>query len=88
MLDLSELGELRKSRGLTQAELAETLGVSQPNIAKIEISAKSPHAGSIYFSTLGGYIAALGGKLEVRAVFDDHPEEEVTVEGSRDVRDS
>lgn len=40
LLDLAELAELRKSRGITQAELAERLGVSQPNIAKIEAAAR------------------------------------------------
>jgi transcriptional regulator with XRE-family HTH domain len=57
-------------------ELAERLGVSQPNVSKLEAAAASPHAGAIYLSTLGGYIAALGGHLGVRAVF---PEDDVVV---------
>jgi DNA-binding XRE family transcriptional regulator len=73
------LAELREARGLTQAELAERLGVSQPNVSKLEAAAASPHAGAIYLSTLGGYIAALGGHLEVRAVFPEHPEDDVAV---------
>jgi hypothetical protein len=60
--------ELREANGLTQAELAERLGVSQPNVSKLEAVAASPHARAIYHSTLGGYIAALGGHLEVRAI--------------------
>ena len=59
--------------------LAERLGVSQPNVSKLEAAAASPHAGAIYLSTLGGYIAALGGHLEVRAVFPEHPEDDVAV---------
>ena len=62
------LADLREARGVTQAELAGALGVSQPNISKLE------GKGDIRLSTLGGYVAALGGRLEVRAVFPDHPE--------------
>jgi DNA-binding transcriptional regulator YiaG len=73
------LAELREAKGLTQAELAERLGVSQPNVSKLEAAAASPQGGAIYLSTLGGYIAALGGHLEVRAVFPGHPEDNVAV---------
>jgi DNA-binding transcriptional regulator YiaG len=73
------LAELREAKGLTQSELAARLGVSQPNVSKLEAAAASPHAGAIYLSTLGGYIAALGGHLEVRAVFPEHPEDDVAV---------
>lgn len=76
---LLNLAELREAKGLTQSELAARLGVSQPNVSKIEAAVASPHAGAIYLSTLGGYIAALGGHLEVRAVFPDHPEDDVAV---------
>jgi predicted XRE-type DNA-binding protein len=76
---LLNLAELREAKGLTQAELAERLGVSQPNVSKLEAAAASPHTGAIYLSTLGGYIAALGGHLEVRAVFPEHPEDDVAV---------
>ncbi len=80
LLDLAELAELRRERGLTQAGIAERLGVSQPNVARIEAAAGSPHASAIYLSTIGGYIAALGGHLEVRAVFPENPENDVVVE--------
>ena len=59
------LDEIRKARQLTQAKLAETLGVNQGEISKIE------HRTDIYLSTLAGYVEALGGKLEIRAVFPD-----------------
>jgi DNA-binding XRE family transcriptional regulator len=71
---LLTLADLRRSQGLTQAELAHLLGVSQPNVSKIE------HGDEVHLSTLGGYIAALGGRLEVRAVFKDHPEHDVTID--------
>ena len=78
------LAELREAKGLTQAELAERLGVSQPNVSKLEAAAASPHTGAIYLSTLGGYIAALGGHLEVRAVFPEHPEDDVAIAVGRE----
>src|SRR5262245_1695557 len=59
------LEEVRKARQMTQAKLAEVLGVNQGEISKIE------HRTDIYISTLAGYVEALGGKLEIRAVFPD-----------------
>lgn len=71
---LLTLADLRRSHGLTQTELAQLLNVSQPNVSKIE------HGEEVQLSTLGGYIAALGGRLEVRAIFEDHPEHDVTID--------
>lgn len=67
------LAELRESRGVTQAELAGSLGVSQPNVSKIERN------DDLHLSTLSGYVAALGGQLEVNVVFPDHPEQTVSI---------
>lgn len=64
-LDAAELTRLREARGMTQREVAETLAVSQANISRIE------HEDDLYLSTLSGYVAALGGRLELRAVFPD-----------------
>jgi Helix-turn-helix. len=58
------LGPLRKHRKTSQADVAKRLAVSQANISQIE-------RGDVKISTLAGYVGALGGKLEVRAVFDD-----------------
>jgi DNA-binding XRE family transcriptional regulator len=60
-----DLARLRQHRRVTQATVAEALDVSQPNISRIEAQ------DDIRLSTLGHYLAALGGRLEVRAVFDD-----------------
>lgn len=62
---LLRLADLRESRGATQAELAGQLGVSQPNISKIEGKE------DLYLSTIRGYVEALGGHLELKAVFPD-----------------
>ena len=59
------LEEIRKARQMTQVKLAEALGVNQGEVSKIE------HRTDIYLSTLAGYLEALGGKLEIRAVFPD-----------------
>ena len=65
MRDVLAIEELRAGRNLTQEQLAQALGVSQANVSQIE------HQDNIYLRTLSNYIAALGGHLEVRAVFPD-----------------
>lgn len=59
------LVEIRESRKATQVQLAELMGTTQANISRIE-KTDNP-----YLSTLAGYVAGLGGRLEVNAVFDD-----------------
>jgi transcriptional regulator with XRE-family HTH domain len=59
------LDELRAARELTQQQLARTLGVNQPAVSRIESKA------DMYVSTLANFVKAMGGKLEIRAVFPD-----------------
>ena len=59
------LDELRKLREMTQLQLGEALGVHQSEISKIE------HRSDMCVSTLVEYVEALGGHLEIRAVFPD-----------------
>ena len=59
------LDELRKMREMTQWQLGEVLGVHQSEVSKIE------HRSDICVSTLVEYVEALGGHLEIRAVFPD-----------------
>jgi len=59
------LTELRKIREVTQNELAEALGVRQPSVSRVE------HTDDLQLSTLRGYVEALGGRVEVAAVFGD-----------------
>jgi transcriptional regulator with XRE-family HTH domain len=63
--DALALRELRAGRGVTQVELASRLGKSQGNVSELE------RREDVYLSSLREYIEALGGRLEVTAVFDD-----------------
>ncbi len=63
--DALALAELRQSRHVTQVQLAETLGITQGNVSRLE--ARS----DVYLSTLRSYVEALGGHLEIAAVFGD-----------------
>lgn len=53
------LAELRKHTGLTQQELAERLGISQPSLSKMESQE------DMQISTLNRLVNSLGGKLEL-----------------------
>jgi DNA-binding XRE family transcriptional regulator len=57
------LEELRKAKRLTQAAVAAELHIDQGAVSKIEKQS------NMHLSTLRGYIEAVGGKLELRAVF-------------------
>lgn len=59
------LAELRRWRACTQHQLAEMLDVAQPAVSRIE------HTVDAHLSTLRAYVEALGGTLEVAAVFGD-----------------
>jgi DNA-binding XRE family transcriptional regulator len=67
IIALAALRELREQRGATQTEVADTLGTSQANVSQIESRAGAD--GSVYLATLAHYIEALGGRLEISAVF-------------------
>lgn len=62
-----QLRELRKAAGLTQAQLAERIGVSQRQVPKIEHG----DLNNSRLGTLRSYIDALGGELEVGYVAGD-----------------
>jgi DNA-binding XRE family transcriptional regulator len=59
------LASVRKHRKASQATVAKRLAVSQSSVSQLE------RGGDPKLSTVAGYISALGGRLEVRAVFDD-----------------
>lgn len=70
---LAELGlyELRRSKQVSQVELAERLEITQSAVSKLE------HADDVRLSTLRDYVEALGGHLELRARF---PDREVSID--------
>lgn len=65
MLRDMALHELRAAREKSQEELAATLHVGQPAVAKME------RRTDMYVSNLRRYVEALGGKLEITARFPD-----------------
>lgn len=66
LLDLEHrLYNARRAVGKSQVEVAAELGVTQANVSRIE------RANDLQLSTLDKYVRALGGRLELRVVFDD-----------------
>jgi predicted transcriptional regulator len=63
----AQLGEIRRRRGVTQEELAERMGITQPQLSKLE------NGDDFYLSTLRRYVDALNGEMDVV----------VTIDGSR-----
>jgi len=62
--DALGLARIRAERRVTQVELAARLDRSQGNISELE------RRSDVYLSSLREYVEALGGELEVSAVFD------------------
>jgi transcriptional regulator with XRE-family HTH domain len=65
------LYQLREARKLTQVSLAKVLEVNQGAVSRMEKRT------DMYLSTLRSYIQAMGGQLQVKAIF---PEGEVEIE--------
>ncbi len=59
------LEELRSAKQATQSDMAELLAVPQSSISRIEQRA------DMYLSTLRNYVHAMGGVLQIQAVFPD-----------------
>jgi hypothetical protein len=70
-LALMPLHQIRNARQMTQTRLAELLEMDQGNISKLE------QRTDMYLSTLRSYVEAMGGALEIRAVF---PEGDVKID--------
>lgn len=60
-----QLAEMRTAAGLTQAKLAETLGVSQAHISKID------HGEISGIDVVRSYVPALGGSVDIVAHIGD-----------------
>jgi len=59
------LNELRTARRLTQQQLAQTLDMTQAAVSQLEKRA------DMYLSTLNNFVEAMGGRLEMFAVFPE-----------------
>jgi DNA-binding XRE family transcriptional regulator len=73
------LNQLREARSLTQANLASILGVNQGSVSKIEKRT------DMYVSTLRSFIQAMGGQLQIKAIF---PDGEIEIEQFRNAANS
>jgi DNA-binding XRE family transcriptional regulator len=62
---MATLSQLRHAMELTQQQLAETAQLTQSSVSQIE------QRGDLFVSTLRRYIEAMGGTLEVVAIFGD-----------------
>lgn len=71
VVEAVSLNQLREARSLTQANLASILGINQGSVSKMEKRT------DMYISTLRSFIQAMGGQLQIKAVF---PEGEVQIE--------
>lgn len=78
VVEAATLNQLREARNLTQASLASVLGVNQGSVSKMEKRT------DMYVSTLRSFIQAMGGQLQIKAVF---PEGEVEIEQFKNVAD-
>jgi transcriptional regulator with XRE-family HTH domain len=65
------LDALRDARQLTQVQMAQLLKISQGAVSKVE------RRTDMFVSTLRNYVRAIGGDLEIRAVF---PEGDVLID--------
>jgi transcriptional regulator with XRE-family HTH domain len=63
--DIPTLKDLRADRGATQSDIAARLAMSQAALSRIE------SRGDLTVSMLRSYVEALGGKLQLAAVFSD-----------------
>lgn len=66
-MELATLKDLRLAAERTQEQLAETLGVGQDTISRLE------KRSDMLLSTLRHYVESMGGKLELVAQFPNRP---------------
>lgn len=65
MIEEMPLDELREARAFTQEHLAKILKVRQAAVSKLERRA------DMYLSTLEKFVEAMGGELQIRAIFPE-----------------
>lgn len=65
MIEAMPLEELREARSITQTHLASLLQITQASVSKMEKRT------DMYVSTLRSFVQAMGGELEIRAIFPE-----------------
>ncbi|SRR5260370_41612352 len=70
---------LRDAKQLTQVQMAQLLKISQGAVSKVE------RRTDMFVSTLRNYVRAIGGDLQIRAVF---PEGDVLIDQFRELKPS
>jgi transcriptional regulator with XRE-family HTH domain len=70
------LDALRDAKQLTQSQMAQLLKISQGAVSKVE------RRNDMFISTLRNYVRAIGGDLQIRAVF---PDGDVLIDQFKDV---
>jgi len=78
VLAVMPLDELRNTRNITQTHLAQLLNITQASVSKMEKRT------DMYVSTLRSFVQAMGGELEIKAVF---PEGSVRIEQFSNLRE-
>jgi transcriptional regulator with XRE-family HTH domain len=68
---INALQELRKTRNVTQLQMAELLRIAQSGVSRIE------NRNDVLLSTLKNYIEVLGGHLRITATFPDSEDIEI-----------
>jgi predicted XRE-type DNA-binding protein len=69
------LRDLRQARQLSQVQIAETLGMRQGDVSRLERQT------DMYLSTLARFVTASGGRLRLVAEYDDAEPIELDVLG-------
>jgi len=82
ILDALALAALCERRAETQQAAANAPPASRPRLCQIE------HQENLYLSTLSHYVAALGGRLEITAIFPDQTIEIIAPAGASPVSGS
>jgi transcriptional regulator with XRE-family HTH domain len=65
LIEAMPLEELREARNITQTHLASLLQITQASVSKMEKRT------DMYVSTLRSFVQAMGGELEIRAIFPE-----------------
>jgi DNA-binding transcriptional regulator YiaG len=62
-----ELAALRRAQGLTQAQVAETMGITQGRVSQMERG-----QAHLTNTTMAAYLEAIGGELTILATVGNH----------------